>query len=115
MPIDGVNDQLTDVFNAPVTDALNWVVTNPDMFGALGINLCFHRLITHRSFSCPRWLEHAFVVIAVCSVQDSPAHWAAVHRRHHHKFVRPLFRMLAGRHHASADFVPQHQRQGMAR
>ena len=54
------------------------------VFGALGINLCFHRLITHRSFSCPRWLEHAFVVIAVCSVQDSPAHWAAVHRRHHH-------------------------------
>ena len=54
------------------------------VFGAIGINLCFHRLITHRSFSCPRWLEHAFVVIAVCSVQDLPAHWAAVHRRHHH-------------------------------
>jgi fatty-acid desaturase len=53
-------------------------------FGAIGINLCYHRLITHRSFSCPLWLEHAFAVIAVCSVQDSPAHWAAVHRRHHH-------------------------------
>ena len=24
MPIDGVNDQLTDVFKAPATDALNW-------------------------------------------------------------------------------------------
>jgi fatty-acid desaturase len=54
------------------------------VFGAIGVNLCFHRMLTHRSFSCPRWLEHAFVVIAVCSVQDSPAHWAAVHRRHHH-------------------------------
>ncbi len=54
------------------------------MFGAIGINLCYHRLITHRSFSCPLWLEHAFVVVAVCSMQDSPAHWAAVHRRHHH-------------------------------
>jgi fatty-acid desaturase len=54
------------------------------VFGAIGINLCYHRLITHRSFSCPLWLEHAFVVVAVCSMQDSPAHWAAVHRRHHH-------------------------------
>jgi fatty-acid desaturase len=60
------------------------LVVGSYVFGAIGINLCFHRLITHRSFSCPRWLEHAFVVIAVCSVQDSPAHWAAVHRRHHH-------------------------------
>ena len=24
MPIDGINDQLTDVFKAPTTDALNW-------------------------------------------------------------------------------------------
>ena len=35
------------------------------VFGAIGINLCYHRLITHRSFSCPPWLEHAFAVIAV--------------------------------------------------
>jgi stearoyl-CoA desaturase (delta-9 desaturase) len=54
------------------------------LFGAVGINLCYHRLITHRSFACPLWLEHAFAVIAVCSLQDSPTHWAAVHRRHHH-------------------------------
>src|SRR5712691_8536935 len=51
------------------------------VFGALGINLCFHRLITHRSFSCPRWLEHAFVVIGVCSVQDARANGGGVHRR----------------------------------
>jgi fatty-acid desaturase len=54
------------------------------VFGAVGINLCYHRLITHRSFSCPLWLEHVFAIIAVCSLQDSPAHWAAVHRKHHH-------------------------------
>ena len=54
------------------------------LFGTVGINLCYHRLITHRSFTCPLWLEHTFAVLAVCSLQDSPAHWAAVHRRHHH-------------------------------
>ena len=53
------------------------------LFGILGINVCFHRLLTHRSFSCPRWLEYAFAVLAVCSMQDSPPHWVAVHRRHH--------------------------------
>jgi fatty-acid desaturase len=53
------------------------------VFGVFGINLCFHRLLTHRSFSCPLWLEHVLATLAVCSVQDSPPHWVAAHRRHH--------------------------------
>lgn len=53
------------------------------VFGACGINLGYHRLLTHRSLSCPLWLEHAFAILAVCSAQDSPPHWVAVHRRHH--------------------------------
>ena len=28
------------------------------VFGTLGINLCYHRLLTHRGFTCPKWLEH---------------------------------------------------------
>jgi fatty-acid desaturase len=53
------------------------------VFGVMGINLCYHRLLTHRGFSCPLWFEHIIAVLAVCSVQDSPPHWVAVHRRHH--------------------------------
>jgi fatty-acid desaturase len=53
------------------------------VFGALGINLCYHRLLTHRSFSCPLWLEHGLAILAACSMQDSPPHWVAVHRWHH--------------------------------
>ena len=30
------------------------------VFGTLGINLGYHRLLTHRSFSCPGWLERTF-------------------------------------------------------
>jgi stearoyl-CoA desaturase (delta-9 desaturase) len=52
--------------------------------GLLGINLCYHRLLTHQGFKCPKWLEHTFVVIAICCVEDTPARWVAVHRRHHH-------------------------------
>jgi len=53
------------------------------VFGTLGINLCYHRLLTHRSFTCPKWLEHFFAILGVCSLQDTPARWVAVHRMHH--------------------------------
>lgn len=53
------------------------------VFGTLGINLCYHRLLTHRGFACPRWLEHFFAVLGVCCLQDTPARWVAVHRLHH--------------------------------
>jgi fatty-acid desaturase len=55
------------------------------VFGAAGINLCYHRLLSHRSFSCPLWLEHSFAIIAVCCLEDTPARWVATHRLHHHR------------------------------
>lgn len=55
------------------------------VFGAAGINLCYHRLLSYRSFSCPLWLEHCFAIIAVCCVEDTPARWVATHRLHHHR------------------------------
>jgi fatty-acid desaturase len=54
------------------------------VFGTLGINLCYHRLLAHRSFVCPKWLEHTFALLGVCCLQDTPARWVAIHRRHHH-------------------------------
>ena len=54
------------------------------VFGTLGINLCYHRLLTHRGLACPKWLEHALSVLGACCVQDTPARWVAIHRRHHH-------------------------------
>ncbi len=60
------------------------------VFGLLGINLCFHRLLTHRGFVCPKWLEHALAILGLCCVQDTPARWVAIHRRHHeHADERP--------------------------
>jgi stearoyl-CoA desaturase (delta-9 desaturase) len=53
------------------------------VFGTLGINLCYHRLLAHRGFSCPKWLEHSLALLGVCCLQDTPARWVAVHRRHH--------------------------------
>lgn len=53
------------------------------VFGTLGINLCYHRLLTHRGFVVPKWLERTFAILAVCCLQETPARWVAVHRRHH--------------------------------
>ncbi|AMN43169.1 Stearoyl-CoA 9-desaturase [Rhodoplanes sp. Z2-YC6860] len=54
------------------------------VFGTLGINLGYHRLLTHRSFSSPRWLERTLAVLGACCAEESPTVWVAWHRRHHH-------------------------------
>jgi len=59
------------------------------VFGTLGVNLCYHRLLTHRSFSCPKWLEHSLAILGVCCLQDTPVRWVAVHRMHHQHSDEP--------------------------
>jgi fatty-acid desaturase len=53
------------------------------VFGMLGITVGYHRLLTHRGFTCPRWLEHTLATLGMCNLQDSPARWVAIHRLHH--------------------------------
>ena len=53
------------------------------VFGMLGITLGYHRLLAHKGFTCPKWLEHGLALLGVCTMQDSPARWVAVHRKHH--------------------------------
>lgn len=52
-------------------------------FFGQGINFCYHRLLTHRSLRVPRWLEHFWVVIAICCLEDTPCKWVTTHRHHH--------------------------------
>lgn len=53
------------------------------VFGTLGVNLCFHRLLTHRSFTCAKWIEYTLATLGVCCLQEGPGRWVAIHRRHH--------------------------------
>jgi len=62
---------------------LAWAVGGLYLFGTLGINIGYHRLLTHRAFACPRWLEHALSVLGACCWQGSPMSWVAIHRMHH--------------------------------
>lgn len=42
-----------------------------------------HRLLSHRSFQCHKWLEYLLVTIAMLTGQGSPLLWVANHRIHH--------------------------------
>lgn len=49
----------------------------------LGINMCYHRLLTHRGFKVPVWLEYTLATIAAMSAQGPMMLWVAEHRLHH--------------------------------
>ena len=53
------------------------------LFGSMGINVGYHRLLTHGSFKCSKWLEHFLALLGCASLQDSPGRWVAIHRMHH--------------------------------
>jgi stearoyl-CoA desaturase (Delta-9 desaturase) len=50
---------------------------------AIGITIGFHRLLTHRSFQTPKWIEYAFAVSGSMAVQGPVMSWVADHRKHH--------------------------------
>ncbi len=62
---------------------LQWVT------GGLGITLGFHRLLTHRSFRVPRWVEYVLTVCGTMAFQGGPTRWVATHRVHHAFSDRP--------------------------
>ena len=50
---------------------------------ALGITIGYHRLLTHRAFQTPKWLEYTFAVLGSMAVQGPVIAWVADHRKHH--------------------------------
>jgi stearoyl-CoA desaturase (delta-9 desaturase) len=50
---------------------------------AMGITVGYHRLLTHRSFQTPRWLEYTFAGLGSMAVQGPVISWVADHRKHH--------------------------------
>ena len=64
--------------SAVILTLISYVICN--MFG---ITIGYHRLLTHQGFRCPKWMEHALAICGMCTLQDSPARWVAIHRMHH--------------------------------
>lgn len=57
--------------------------------GVLGINVGFHRLISHRSFKTNKITERVLALIGCITTVGSPLAWAAIHRQHHFSCEKP--------------------------
>jgi fatty-acid desaturase len=49
----------------------------------VGIGMCYHRLLTHRGYHVPKWLEYVMSVFATLSLEGGPIFWVSTHRVHH--------------------------------
>jgi len=58
--------------------AITWWIA-----GSFGIGLGFHRLLTHRGFKAPKWLEYFLATCATTALQGGPLSWVTTHRLHH--------------------------------
>jgi fatty-acid desaturase len=55
----------------------------------LAVGIGYHRLLTHRGFTSPRWMRRLLAWTGAAALQGGPARWAAIHRRHHRKTDQP--------------------------
>lgn len=66
-----------------------WVFIALQVVTAMGITLCFHRLLAHRSFQVPKWLEYILTLCGMLALQGGPIKWVSTHRVHHAFSDRP--------------------------
>ena len=63
----------------------------------LGVTLGLHRLVAHRSFEAPKWLERLLVLMGTLACQSGPLEWVGLHRHHHRYSDQPNDHHDAGR------------------
>jgi fatty-acid desaturase len=56
---------------------LGWVA------GSLGIGMGYHRLLTHRGYKTPKWVEYFLTICGTLALEGGPIFWVATHRMHH--------------------------------
>ena len=49
----------------------------------VGIGMCYHRLLTHRGYQTPKWIEYLMSICATLSLEGGPIFWVSTHRVHH--------------------------------
>lgn len=51
--------------------------------GGFGIGMGYHRLLTHRGFKTPKWMEYTLTVAGMLALEGGAIAWVATHRIHH--------------------------------
>jgi len=58
--------------------------------GCLGITLCYHRMLSHKSFKAHPWVKNFLMLCGVLTLEGDPNWWVANHRLHHKEADRDL-------------------------
>ena len=53
------------------------------LWSGLGTAIGYHRGLSHRSYTSPKFVEYFFVLGAIMGFQGSPIWWTTIHRAHH--------------------------------
>jgi fatty-acid desaturase len=56
----------------------------------MGVTVGYHRLLSHRSFRCPKLVEYFWILGGYLAFEGSPIWWATIHRAHHKYVDQPL-------------------------
>ena len=75
-------------FLLPVRGAYVALAVFTYLFVGFCTTIGLHRLLSHRSFQCAKWLEYLLVTGAMLTGQGSPLLWVANHRQHHRESDR---------------------------
>lgn len=59
------------------------------LLSQVGIEVGFHRLLSHRAFSATKPIKILLTVLGSMALQGPPIYWVATHRRHHRFSDRP--------------------------
>jgi stearoyl-CoA desaturase (delta-9 desaturase) len=65
-------------WGAIIATLLLWYIS-----GSWGIGMGYHRLLTHRGFKTPKWVEYFLTVCGTLALEGGPIFWVATHRIHH--------------------------------
>jgi fatty-acid desaturase len=49
----------------------------------VGIGMAYHRLLTHRGYRTPKWVEYFITGCGTMALEGGPIFWVATHRVHH--------------------------------
>jgi stearoyl-CoA desaturase (delta-9 desaturase) len=49
----------------------------------VGIGMAYHRLLTHRGYRTPKWMEYFLTACGTMALEGGPIFWVATHRVHH--------------------------------
>jgi stearoyl-CoA desaturase (delta-9 desaturase) len=55
----------------------------------MGIGMGYHRLLTHRGYKVPKWLEYFLSACGTLALEGGPIFWVATHRVHHQHTDKP--------------------------